>query len=198
MENARQQSSVQGMVAELANQAEYIKAVSAEQWETREIDHPTKKDTKVTQYRVKGTDDWLKQSEVFSLVVGNQAFEVLQLDDDIIPTVLSQSGTKVRSTHKISWIKSEIVGTKTQELCERIKGIVTLTELSIKALKVEEQLSNMAKNASLKFNPEDILKVKQALLPKFDTAFNTLFNKASDHKEDRGERAKKPVRYVAI
>ena len=200
---SNQGNSVQQLVAKLANAKGYDLNTT---FISKDAPHPTKKDETIKLYQneADNTSDWLKQSEVHSLVISNGAFDALQLDEDIIPVVLSESGTKVRSTHKLSWVKSDIVGEDPKkvseliDLTERIKGLVTLTELSIKALKVEEQLVNMSKNASLTFNPDDIKKVQDILIPKFEIAFNTLFNKASNTKADRKARTKKAVRFVSI
>ena len=193
-----EQNSVQVLVAELAKAKGYELNTT---FISKDAPHPTKENETIKLYQdEKATDKtvWLKQSEVHSLVISNQAFTALQLDDDIIPVKLSESGTKVRSTHKLTWVKVDVIDTPIMELTERIKGLVTLTELSIKALKVEEQLSNMAKNASLTFNPDDILKVQRVLMPKFEVAFNTLYNKASNVKKNRKSREPKPVRFVSI
>ena len=195
---SNQGNSVQQLVAKLASAKGYELNTT---FISKDAPHPTKKDETIKVYQAENATDktvWLKQSEVHSLVISNGAFDALQLDEDIIPVVLSESGTKVRSTHKLSWIKTDVIDTEIIDLTERIKGLVTLTELSIKALKVEEQLTNMAKNASLTFNPEDILKVQNILMPKFDNAFNILFNKASNTKTDRKTRTKKAVRFVSI
>ena len=201
---SNQGNSVQQLVAKLANAKGYDLNIT---FITRKIDHP--KGTKdsdgnviqVVEYQHPDATDktvWLKQSEVHSLVISNGAFDALQLDEDIIPVVLSESGTKVRSTHKLTWVKVDVIDTPVMDLTERIKGLVTLTELSIKALKVEEQIMNMSKNASLTFNPADIIKVQNILLPKLDLAFNTLVNKASNVKKNRKSREPKPVRFVSI
>ena len=201
----QEQNSVQVLVDELSRAKGY--GLNVSEFDTRMVDHKdNKKDDDGNVVQVKEfspttgnhKDKWFSQSELHSLVISNQAFHALQLDDEIIPVVLSESGTKVRSTHKLSWVKVDIIDLPIMKLTERIKGLVTLTELSIKALKVEEQIMNMSKNASLTFNPQDIIKVQNILLPKLDLAFNTLVNKASNVKKDRKSREPKLVRFVSI
>ena len=200
-----ERNSVQVLASELHKADGYNLNVA--EFNTRMVDHKDKKkddDGNIIQVKEFSPttgdhkDVWFSQSELHSLVISNQAFHALQLDEDIIPVVLSESGTKVRSTHKLTWVKTDIIDTKVMELTERIKGLVTLTELSIKALKVEEQIMNMSKNASLTFNPADIIKVQNILLPKLDLAFNTLVNKASNVKKNRKSREPKLVRFVSI
>ena len=211
------QNSCQSLVNEMHNAKGYD--LNVPKFDTKEVDHPkgtiltddndkpildsagNKQIVQVKQFKPTSgehSEKWFYQGELHSLVIPNDAFRCLQLDEDIIPLVESESGDKIRTTHKVTWIKSDIINLPIHELTEQIKGDVMLTGLSIKMLKIEDSITNMAKNGQVKFSPKSVEFFRNMLVPKIDTAFNVLQNKAENAKTKRSKRAPKLIRFVAV
>lgn len=221
METKGNRNSCQVLVNELAKAEGYDLNVS--EFETREVDHPkgiiltndndkpildSEGNTQIVQVKqfkpTSGShvNKWFFQSELHSLVIPNATFFCLQLDEDIIPLVESDSGDRVRTTHKITWIKSDIIDLPLYEITEYIKGEVILTGASIKMLKIEESINNMVKNNAVKFSSKSVEYHQRMTVPRIETAYNLLNNKAINQEngaqKKRGKKQPKPIRFVAV